>query len=195
MYPKIEMTWTVRMLEQQGIDSGLTQDMLDRHMDSVTQHIAYVQEACRLLGGLSEYQIEGHDRSKYNFAEFPHYARQFQGPRNDPDGFAYAWMHHIHHNPHHWQHWIFPDGHTPKGSNVEAGVMQMPSNYVVEMVADWMGASKAYTGSWDMTDWLLKNLPKIKIHSQTAAYLESILSSGVPDYAGVFVELRANGAW
>jgi hypothetical protein len=190
-----ELIWSLERLEDVGLAHGVTQEMLDRHMESVNRHIAYVQEACRLLGGLPEYQIRAHDVSKYTLAEFPHYTRQFQGPKNDPDGFAYAWMHHIHHNPHHWQHWIFPDGHTPKGSNVEAGVMQMPSNYVVEMVADWMGASKAYTGTWDMSDWLRENLPKIKIHSQTAALLENILSGPPCDYGLVFAELRANGAW
>ena len=185
---------TLEYLESLGLDNGMTQGILDKHKESVDQHVAYVQEACELLGGLPQYQVRAHDLSKYTLAEFPHYARQFQGPKNDPDGFAYAWMHHIHHNPHHWQHWIFGDGHTPKGSNVQAGVMQMPSNYVVEMVADWMGASKAYTGSWDMEDWLLKNLPKIKIHTQTAQLLENILTETL-GYQSVFIALRTNNLW
>lgn len=189
--PKV--AWSMDRLERLGIENGLNQDILDAHMASLDEHVAYVQEACRMLGGLAEHQIMAHDLSKYTLAEFPHYARQFKGPANDPDGFAYAWMNHIHHNPHHWQHWIFPDGHTPKGSNVQNGVMQMPSNYVVEMVADWMGASKAYTGSWDMSDWLFKNLPKIKLHSQTHVLLENILSGPPCDYSLVFAELRANG--
>lgn len=190
------LRFTMEMLEAEGLADGMTQDILDAHMQSLNEHIAYVQEACRMLGGLSEQQIIAHDFSKYSIYEFPHYARQFKGPKNDPDGFAYAWLHHIHQNEHHWQHWIFSDGFTPKNSRVENGVIQMPTNYVVEMVADWMGASKAYTGSWDMTDWLLANLSKIKIHSQTAAYLERVLTlSDACDYTMVFVEIRSNGIW
>ena len=190
------LRFTMEMLEAEGLADGMTQDVLDAHMQSLNEHIAYVQEACRMLGGLSEQQIIAHDFSKYSIYEFPHYARQFKGPKNDPDSFACAWLHHIHQNKHHWQHWIFSDGFTPKNSRVENGVVQMPTNYVVEMVADWMGASKAYTGSWDMTDWLLANLPKIKIHSQTAAYLEKVLTrNGACDYTMVFITLRSNGAW
>lgn len=192
---QVSVVWNIDRLESLGLDNGMTQEILDRHSASLAEHIAYVQEACRFLGSVSEMQIHAHDLSKYTLTEFPHYARQFQGPKNDPDGFAYAWMHHIHHNPHHWQHWIFPDGYTPKESQVENGVMQMPWNYAREMVADWMGASKAYTGSWDMTDWLLKNLPKIKVHSATARYLEDVLITEPLDYREVFIALRSHNVW
>ena len=53
----------------------------------------------------------------------------------------------------------------------------MPQNYALEMVADWMGASRAYTGSWDMADWLSTHISKIKVHSVTAEYLFDVLSS------------------
>ena len=185
---------TMEMLEEEGLDNGLTQGILDDYMESLQAHIAYVQEACYLLGGMSAGQIAAHDLSKFSMAEFPHYARQFKGPANDPDGFAYAWLHHIHNNPHHWQHWIFPDGFTPRDSKVENGVMQMPHHFVLEMVADWMGASKVYTGTWDMSDWLLKNLPKIRVHSQTAASIERILTTSAY-YHNVFIQLRANNVW
>jgi hypothetical protein len=53
----------------------------------------------------------------------------------------------------------------------------MPYTYVLEMVADWQGASFTYTGSWDMNDWLTKNMPKIRVHSETAQALRQILIS------------------
>jgi hypothetical protein len=53
--------------------------------------------------------------------------------------------------------------------------MIMPSMYALEMIADWMGASMAYTGSWDMTDWLYKNMPNIRLHSFTAKYVREVL--------------------
>jgi hypothetical protein len=33
-----------------------------------------------------------------------------------------------------------------------------------------------YTGSWDMTDWLYQNMPKIRLHSETAAFVRSVLT-------------------
>lgn len=51
----------------------------------------------------------------------------------------------------------------------------MPNWYAIEMIADWMGASMAYTGSWDMQEWLYKNMPSIFLHSQTAGFVRGIL--------------------
>ena len=53
--------------------------------------------------------------------------------------------------------------------------MEMPQHFALEMIADWMGASYVYTGSWDMTDWLWKNIPKIILHSNTAEYVRQTL--------------------
>lgn len=55
--------------------------------------------------------------------------------------------------------------------------MEMPRCYALEMVADWMGSSMAYTGSWDMADWLEKNMPRIRLHTKTAAYVREVLDS------------------
>lgn len=147
----------------------------DAYAKSLCEHILYVQMAGRKIG-VPASQLEVHDESKWTLYEFPGYARHFKGD-GDPDGFATAWLHHIHYNPHHWQHWIFPGGHTPKGSNVEGGVVEMPRCYVLEMVADWMGAEMAYGGSWNMTNWLSKHISKIKVHSATAEYLVSVLGA------------------
>ena len=63
-----------------------------------------------------------------------------------------------------------------KGSDMDCGMIEMPQIYVLEMVADWQGASMAYTGSLDMRDWLHKGLPKISAHSQTVQFLRETLS-------------------
>jgi len=118
-------------------------------------------------------------------AEYPHYARQFHGDKGDPAGFARAWLHHIHCNDHHWNHFLFSDGYSPYKSGIEpSGAMPMPVVCIREMVADWMGASKAYTGSWDMSEWLNDNLDlgspetsKIKLHAYTADILFDVLHS------------------
>ncbi len=157
-----------------GAAYGITAAIADAFFAVLQEHIACVAEAGRKLG-LPAAQLRQHDQSKLTVAEFPYYARHFFGDKGDPDGYAGAWLHHIHHNPHHWQHWIFADGFTPLGSMVEQGVLPMPAQYATEMVADWLGASMAYSGSWDMTDWLVDNMARIRLHSRTAALVRSHL--------------------
>lgn len=159
---------------------------LEDYAVSLLKHIEAVREAGKQLG-VSLAQLLSHDRSKYDVEEFPHYARLNHGDAGDPDGFARAWLHHIHHNPHHWQHWIFPDYYWLKGSTIEeGGIMEMPENYALEMVADWMGSSFVYTGSWNMTDWLKKNQYKIVLHSNTTAYVRGVLESLDYGYGHLF---------
>ena len=152
-----------------GIDMAIAED----YAESLRDHIKYVREAGEMIGVLPE-QLEVHDESKWSVAEFRGYAMHFKGG-GAPDEFAAAWLHHIHANPHHWQHWTFSDGYTPKGSSVENGAVEMPKHYALEMVADRMGAEMTYGGSWDMTDWLQKIIPRIRVHSRTAIYLREVL--------------------
>lgn len=168
---------------------GVDETIAKAFAESLREHIAYVQEAGRKIG-VPEQQLEIHDQSKWSEAEFPGYARHFKGG-GAPDEFAAAWLRHIHHNPHHWQYWVFADGFTPKGSNVENGVVRMPPLYALEMVADWMGASRAYTGLWDMKDWLKQHIPKIRVHSETAVVLKGIL--GNLGYTGIVQSLKFSG--
>lgn len=137
------------------------------------RHIEAVREAGPKLGVPTE-QLNVHDASKWEGEEFYGYAMHFFGG-GAPDDFANAWLHHIHHNPHHWEHWIFPADFTMKGVNIERNCLQMPDEYVLEMVADWQGAGYAITGSWDITNWLDKNLGRVRLHSKSMAYLEKVL--------------------
>lgn len=157
------------------IQGDIDDEVAKAYAESLRDHVRFVIEAGRMIG-VSESRLMVHDHSKFTPDEFPAYAKHFHGG-GAPNEFAHAWMHHIHHNSHHWQHWIFPDGYTPKDSNVENGVLRMPVPDAREMIADWMGASMAYTGSWDMTDWLWKNMPRIRVHSATAVHLREALDA------------------
>lgn len=149
---------------------GITAAQAVAYHESLCAHVAYVQEAGRRLG----LDLAAHDRSKLSVAEFPYYARQFHGDKGDPDGFAAAWLHHLHCNEHHPQHWFMPWGYT--SSAVDGGCLKMPKRYLREMVADWQGASRVYTGSWDIEGWLLDNLGKIRLHTATWAALAATLT-------------------
>ena len=186
MYPGMTRITDLRMYQLGTTEVSL--DALADYRSSLQAHIFHVKQAADKILGMIPELVANHDESKWGMDEFPYYARQFHGDKGDPDGFARAWLHHIHHNPHHWQHWIFPDGFTPKGSSVENGVVEMPYRYTVEMVADWLGASMAYTNSWDMTDWLVANMERITLHSRTAAFVRDILDYplGLGDVAKLY---------
>lgn len=91
-----------------------------------------------------------HDWSKFTPAEAPHYGRQFFGAKDDPDGFARCWLHHQNHNPHHHEYWLSRSNHDRATHHAIGphGALPMPEWAVREMVADWMGASRAYEGVW-----------------------------------------------
>jgi hypothetical protein len=127
--------------------------------------------------GLPFWRALVHDLSKFTWAELPLYNRQFFGDKSDPAGFARAWLHHYHCNDHHWEHWIVESIHShtkDRDGCIIDNCLAMPVVCVQEMIADWLGASKAYTGSWVMTDWLQKNLMRIKVHPGT---MESIVKA------------------
>ncbi len=122
-----------------------------------------------------------HDWSKFTRAEAPHYGRQFFGDQGDPLGFSYAWLHHQRNNPHHWEYWIPITGHN-RGGYGDLEPLPMPEWAIREMVADWLGASRAYEGCWPKTPqtwpWLSKNLGKIKerMHPETSKMLDRVLA-------------------
>ena len=85
--------------------------------------------------------INHHDESKYSEEEYDAYDSYFYGsyengiPDYINDKFNLAWLHHIHANPHHWQHWVLiPD-------DEQFVALDMPDNYILEMICDWWSFS------------------------------------------------------
>ncbi len=121
-----------------------------------------------------------HDWSKFLPCELPHYQRQFFGKADDPKGFMTAWIHHQNHNPHHWEYWIPRTGHIrcdPPYPNNEP--IEMPTWAVREMVADWLGAGRAYDGVWPLPSdwpWFEKNLPKMNLHPRTRMKITNLMN-------------------
>lgn len=124
-----------------------------------------------------------HDWSKFTPREWGAYARRFGSGRGgsfdkaaDPDEFHRAWTHHWHVNPHHWEHWLSLRG---DGSLTP---MEMPETYVREMVADWMGAGRAYTGRWDISQWYSKNRDRILLAPDARLMVDRLVSDMAWDY-------------
>ena len=116
-----------------------------------------------------------HDLSKFGQSELPHYNRQFFGDKGDPRGFATAWLHHQNYNPHHWEYWMTRSDHSHGKSGAVDKCLPMPEIYVREMIADWLGASMTYTGSWDITSWSTKNMPNMYLHPDTRQRIMQLL--------------------
>ena len=123
-----------------------------QYLKSLLLHKWYVFLAGRKTG-VRLWTLIIHDWSKFLPVEFGPYARHFFGD-GDKEAFDRAWLHHLHVNRHHPQHWIL--------HNDDDGIayLPMPERDVREIIADWMGASKAYTGSWDMAEWISNNMPR-----------------------------------
>lgn len=131
-----------------------------------------------------------HDWSKFLPSEWIPYVENFYGVGSDPwpdpakfavafddwirrkklteVGFNRAWLHHIHHGPHHWQHWLL---HNDDGTVVP---LMMPPVFVHEMVADWVGAGLAQ-GRPDVNGWYARNRDKMQLHPATRAQVETLL--------------------
>lgn len=127
-----------------------------------------------------------HDWSKFLPSEFIAYARHFEGDYpdwNDLDvwgkyhytgpttqrvkqDFDAAWNYHQKRNKHHWQYWVL--------INDEDGTycLPMPDKYRREMLADWRGASRAYTGGDNTREWYAQRRDSIQLHPDTRAWIE-----------------------
>lgn len=134
-----------------------------------------------------------HDLSKFKPSEWQPYANYFYGgpfkkfsgfvqPMGDDctpyynsskegvdEAFDKAWLLHQHRNPHHWQYWILRE------DSGAVKYLEMPHCYVLEMVADWLGAGRAITGKWEADDWYEKNKEKILLGPLTRRCVEAEL--------------------
>lgn len=159
----------INITNEQSFIESISSEAVARYLRSLNTHRKYVREAGEKIGASSEL-CRAHDLSKYSAEELYPYADWFYGSKSRPDLYDRAWLTHIHLNPHHWQYWVLPPEFNADG-DVSNGCLLMPKEYVLEMIADWMGANMAYQGTWDMTVWLKNNFCKIKLHEVSYAYL------------------------
>lgn len=147
-----------------------------QYLLSTVRHKAFVFWAgWKIVGGISFWRLLIHDWTKFMPVEFVNYAKNYKlpgGRKKYPDAFIKAWMHHQKNNKHHPEYWttvgIFEWAH---------GAVPMPEAYVREWVADLLGASREYTGGWDMSIWLKENIDRWNYcHPNTLAYFTEVLT-------------------
>lgn len=117
-----------------------------------------------------------HDRSKNNEDEYEPYDEYFYGKNRSYQviqDYEYAWLLHIHRNPHHWQYWILNHDDPDESETI----MDMPENYILEMICDWWSFSWRSENLYEIFDWYDKNGPYMKLSRKTRKSVEFILEN------------------
>lgn len=122
-----------------------------------------------------------HDSSKYSMFEYEAYDNYFYGDCGikNPNGaskevekaFDYAWLHHIHVNPHHWQHWVLIND----DEGTEA--LEMPDISILEMVCDWWSFSWREGDLYELFTWWTEHCDHIMLHERTKVKVLALLDA------------------
>lgn len=116
-------------------------------------------------------QIMRHDLSKYSDEEYDAYDKYFYGKEKTEKieaDFNYAWLHHIHVNPHHWQYWVLKHDDEPEEA------LEMPIKYAIEMICDWWSFSHKTGNLYEIFDWYEKHKGMV-LHKKTRKFVEDTL--------------------
>lgn len=115
-------------------------------------------------------EINNHDLSKYLPEEYKAYDDYFYGKRTKEveKAFNYAWLHHIHNNPHHWQYWVLKHDDEPEEA------LEMPIEYVYEMISDWWSFSFKTENLYEIFNWYKKHKGMV-LHANTRKLVEDTL--------------------
>jgi len=150
---------------------------LNNHISNVVKGFNWLQENMpQVFEGVSsnmmEAQVNAHDDSKWSDEEYEAYDNYFYGKKTPEvkSAFDLAWLHHQQNNPHHWQHWLLreDDGDTK--------ALEMPKEYVIEMICDWWAFSWAKNKLTEIFDWYATNKPQMILHENTLQLVEDILT-------------------
>ena len=118
--------------------------------------------------------IFDHDSSKNNDDEYLAYDTYFYGNNRSyevTEEFKRAWLLHIHRNPHHWQYWVLNNDDPNEGEVI----LDMPYNYIIEMMCDWWSFSWQKGDLGEIFNWYDERSYYIKLSPKTRKTVEDIL--------------------
>ncbi len=153
---------------------------LEGHKENVARGFKWMQEnipevIIPMDGVDYEHQIcFAHDASKTDPDEYDAYDAYFYGGNRSykvVQDFNMAWLKHIHRNPHHWQHWVLINDDPGEGMVI----LDMPYNYVIEMICDWWAFSWRSGNLHEIFNWYDKHKDYMKLSDRTRAVVENIL--------------------
>lgn len=150
------------------------------HTDAVRNAFYYLKDI-GAFSGMADAEIKKcermvgkHDHSKYGDDEWDAYDAYFYGKSRSfevVENFKRAWLHHIHENKHHWQHWVLIGD--DKGEGLEA--IEIPDCYIMEMVCDWFSFSLMNHNIENILNWYAEHRDTIIMHERTRRKVEDIL--------------------
>lgn len=153
---------------------------LEQHKGNVAKGFRWIKENLPELiidipGVDYEHQIcFEHDLSKSNLDEYEAYDAYFYGGNRSyhvVEEFRYAWLKHICNNPHHWQYWVLINDEPNEGEIP----LDMPYNYILEMICDWWAFSWNSGDLTEMFDWYEAHKDYMKLSPRTRRNVEYIL--------------------
>lgn len=112
-----------------------------------------------------------HDDSKFSSAEYPAYCNYFypcDGYEKDEVAFKAAWLHHIHANPHHHQHWVL------LSDNSQILILDMPLVNICEMLCDWHSLSADDPNSTAQSYWV-EHHDEMRLSKSTVAIIDNLI--------------------
>lgn len=118
--------------------------------------------------------IFNHDQSKFEQDEYNACDTYLYGNNQSyaaVEAYKKARLLHFHRNPHHWQFWIF----NSDDPNVREMLIEMPFNYIIEMICDWWAHSLEYGDMSLIFYWYDNNKDYIKLAPKTRKNVEYIL--------------------
>lgn len=151
------------------------------------QHRANVKRGyewlCENLPGITDSTLTAgwntefaHDQSKDEKDEYDAYDAYFYGNNRSyevVENYKRAWLRHLHRNPHHWQYWILIND-DPKEGEI---VLEMPYDYIIEMICDWWAFSWASGKLYEIFDWYEEHSKYMKLATETRETVEYILNA------------------
>ena len=156
-------------------------EYLKQHKDVVYTAFLWMKENIPEIFGSDEmmakvdYNIKfGHDASKEDKKEYQAYDAYFYGKNRSAqvvEDFNYAWLTHIHKNPHHWQHWVLHNDDPKEGVKC----LEMPYEYIIEMICDWWSFSWNKGDLWEIFKWYDERKDHIMLNNTTRNKLQAIL--------------------
>lgn len=153
---------------------------LHNHKENVRKGFEYIRDNLpELLKDGVDYEWQicfNHDKSKDDPEEYNAYDKYFYGNNrsyNVVQDFRFAWLRHIHNNPHHWQYWILINDDPDEGEII----MEMPHLYIIEMICDWWAFSWTKGDLTEIFNFYEKNGKYMKLADKTRYEVEHILDA------------------
>lgn len=153
-------------------------DYLNQHISNVNRAYEWLRvnipEVANLNDGYNTLLYFGwHDLSKNDREEYDAYDQYFYGEKTKQvkEDFNYAWLHHIHNNPHHWQYWVLVNDEPEEGTIA----LDIPYKYVIEMICDWWSFSWKTGNLYEIFDWYESHKKHMILSKNTRELVEQIL--------------------